>query len=101
MSLVIVPEVRITPSLLWTSWGLDWIRWGEGEEREEGIAGTEGEIVANNRSFKMCRPSLHGALVEVTTVVMAITAAAVTATREVALPRWDDAMVMCDGDKAS
>jgi hypothetical protein len=58
VSLVIVPEVRITPSLLRKNWNLDRIHWsgaGEGEEREEGIAGTEGEIVAKDRSVKMCR----------------------------------------------
>jgi hypothetical protein len=47
------------------------------------------------------RPSLHGALVVVATVAMAITAAVEKATREVTLPRWGDAMVVCDGDKAS
>ena len=58
MSLAIVPEVRITPSLLRPNWSLDRIHWGgagEGEEQEEGIAGTEGEIVAKDRSVKMCR----------------------------------------------
>jgi hypothetical protein len=58
VSLVIVPEDRIMPSLLWTNSSLDRIRWGgsdEGEEWEEGIAGTEGEIVAKDRSVKMCR----------------------------------------------
>ena len=57
VSLVIVPEVQIMPSLLQTNWGLDWIHWGEGEEWEEGIMGTEGEIVSKDRSVKMCRPS--------------------------------------------
>ena len=66
MSLVIVPEVRITPSLLRTNWSLDRIHWGgagEGEEREEGIAGTEGEIVAKDRSVKMCKSvAMEGAV---------------------------------------
>jgi len=54
-------------------------------------------------------PSLRGALVLVATVATAMTAmraivimpAVAEATREVALPRRGDAMVMCDGDKAS
>jgi len=49
------------------------------------------------------RPSLHGALVVVATVAMAtamaIAAAAVSATREVALPRRGGAMTVCDSDE--
>ena len=50
------------------------------------------------------RPSLHGALVVVATVAMAmamgIAAAAVSATREVALQKRGGAMTVCDGDEA-
>jgi len=44
-------------------------------------------------------PSLHGALVVVATEAIAIAiTAAVTATREVALPRRGNVMVLCDAD---
>jgi len=48
-------------------------------------------------------PSLYGVLVLVATVAAAMMAAvvAVTATLEVALPRWGDAMAMNDGDGAT
>ena len=56
---------------------------------------------------RVLRPSLRGALVLVATVattMMAIeitAAAAAAAMREVALPRWDNAMAMCDGNGTS
>lgn len=58
MSLVIVPEARTMPSLLRTNLSSDQIRWGgavEGEEREGGIAGMEGEIEAKEKPVRMSR----------------------------------------------
>jgi len=62
-----------------------------------------GQVVAVHRVLRL---SLRGALVLVATVattmmVMEITAAAAAATREVILPRWGNAMAMCDGDGTS
>jgi len=53
-------------------------------------------------SHRLCL-LLHGTLVVVATVAMAIMvimAAAATATQEVALPRWGDVMPLCDAEKA-
>jgi len=76
-------------------------------------------IAAGIRACKSCKQvavvrcglwlSLRGALVLVATVATVMTAmraivimpAVVAAMREVAFPRQGDAMVMCDGDKAS
>ena len=62
-------------------------------------SGTSGSAIS---LFHGLRPSLHGALVVVATetVAMAMVGAAATAMREVALPRRDDAMPLCDAEKA-
>ena len=67
------------------------------------VGNSRGQVIAVHH---VLHPSLRGALVLVATVAttvmaMEIMAAAVAAMREVALPRWGNAMAMCDGDGTS